>query len=324
MTLAPLVPMVLAVALDLALGDPPNRAHPVAWIGSGLIAARRRLPKRGRLVPFLAGAGLMVVAVGGAWGAGRLLDRGIAALPRPVGWAAEAVALKLLFSIRGLIRAAGLVADALRRGDLAAARSLAAWHLVGRPTADLDEPRVAAAAIESVAENASDGVVAPLLFYAIGGLPAALAYRAINTADSVLGHRDAGREWLGKVPARLDDLANLAPARLAAIGFVWAAPGVGGSVAGAARAWWRDRHATASPNAGHPMAAAAGALGVELEKVDHYRLGAGLRLPWAADVDRAVRLLLVMLALGAVPLGALRLWIVNFQPPAGGVAAWAP
>ena len=308
----PLIPPALAMALDLTLGDPPNRAHPVAWIGSALILARRRLPKRGRLVPCLAGAGVMVVGVGGAVAVGRLLDRGIAALPHLAGWVAEAVALKALFSIRGLIRAGGLVAGALRRGDLAEARALAAWHLVGRPTAELDGPRVAAAAIESVAENASDGVVAPLLFYAVGGLPAALAYRVINTADSVLGHRDAGREWLGKVPARLDDLANLVPSRLTALGFILAAPGIGGRMAGAARIWWRDRNATASPNAGHPMAAAAGALGVELEKVGHYRLGAGLRLPGAADVDRSVRLLLTMLALVAVALAVLRVWMTKF------------
>lgn len=323
--LAPLVPPALAVALDLALGDPPNRAHPVAWIGSGLILARRRLPKRGRVVPLLAGAGAMVVGVGGAVAAGRLLDRGIAGLPRPVGWVAEAVALKALFSIRGLARAAGAVAGALRRGDLDEARRLAAWHLVGRPTGDLDEARVAAAAIESVAENASDGVVAPLLCYVVGGLPAALAYRVINTADSVLGHRDAEREWLGKVPARLDDLANLAPSRLAALGFVLAAPGVGGRVAGAARAWWRDRGATASPNAGHPMAAAAGALEVELEKVGHYTLGAGLRPPGAADVERSVRLLLVMLALVAAPLAGLRIWSSRpGHPTARAAAPWGP
>ncbi len=314
--LIPLIAPALSVAIDLILGDPPNRFHPVAWIGSGLMAARRRLPKTGRLIPLIAGAGLMAVGVGGAVGLGRLIDRGLAEIPQPIALVAEAIALKSLFSIRGLVLAARSVAETLRRGDLIKARELAAWHLVGRSTAELDGPRVAAATIESVAENASDSVVAPLLFYALAGLPGALAYRVINTADSVLGHRDPDREWLGKVPARLDDLANLAPSRLTALSFLLAAPSVGGRPARAFRIWWRDRGATASPNAGQPMSAVAGVLGVELEKVGFYRLGAGLRPPGVADIDRSVRLFRAMLLLVAVPLVGVRLWagIWNLNP----------
>jgi adenosylcobinamide-phosphate synthase len=304
-----LVPMALAVGLDLALGEPPNRVHPVAWIGAGLMAARRRLPTRGRVIPLFCGAGLMAIGVGLAVGLGRLIGLGLAQLPRPIALVGEAIALKSLFSIRGLVQAAGLVAEALAIGDLARARTLASWHLVGRPTGDLDAPRVAAAAIESVAENASDSVVGPLLFYAVGGLAGALAYRVMNTADSVLGHRDPEREWLGKVPARLDDLANLVPARLTALMMILAAPSVGGSPIRAFRTWWRDSLATASPNAGHPMSAAAGALGVELEKVGHYRLGEGLRLPEIADIGRSVRLFLATIALSAIPIGGLRLLV---------------
>ena len=299
--------MALAVALDLLFGDPPNRFHPVAWIGTILIAARRRLPKRGRLIPLLCGAGLMMAGVVAAVVVGRSIESGLACLPRPIAVAVGAVALKSLFSIRGLVSAAQSVAGALAIGNLDEARRLASWHLVGRPTGGLDAPRVAAAAIESVAENASDGVVGPLLFYAVGGLAGALAYRVINTADSVLGHRTTELEWLGKVPARLDDLANLAPARLTAAMTILAAPVVGGTWSGAARVWWRDLGSTASPNAGHPMSAAAGALGVELEKVERYRLGAGLRLPEAADIGRSIRLMRVALALSAIPIGLLRL-----------------
>jgi adenosylcobinamide-phosphate synthase len=302
-----LVPIALAIALDLALGDPPNRFHPVAWIGSALLAARRRLPTRGRLVPLVNGAGLMVVGIIAAIGLGRVIDLGLACLPRAAALLIEAIVLKSLFSIRGLVRAARAVAEALEKEDLDGARTLASWHLVGRPTEGLDAPRVAAAAIESVAENGSDSVVGPLLFYALGGLSGALAYRVINTADSVLGHRDLEREWLGKVPARLDDLANLVPARLTALMTILAAPSVGGSPSRAFRIWWRDSLATASPNAGHPMSAAAGALGVELEKVGVYRLGEGLRLPEVNDIGRSVRLLLATLALAAIPIGGLRL-----------------
>jgi adenosylcobinamide-phosphate synthase len=309
MTLDPLalVPIALAVALDLTYGDPPNRFHPVAWIGSGLIEARRRLPKRGRLLPFFCGALLMGTGLLAVITLGDGIVRGLERSPRPVALAAEAILLKSLFSIRGLAVAAKSVALALGRGDLPGARALASWHLVGRPTDHLDASLVAAAAIESVAENANDSVVAPLFYYGLGGLSGILAYRLINTADSVLGHRDPEREWLGKVPARLDDLANLIPARLTALMIILAAPCAGGHSSRAFGIWWRDSRRTASPNAGHPMSAAAGALNVELEKVGAYRLGEGLRAPEVADIDRSVRLLSATIGLALIPIGAIRL-----------------
>ena len=310
-TLLALVPIMLAVAFDLACGDPPNRFHPVAWIGSGLIVARHRLPRRGRLLPLLCGALLMGVGLVAVTALGAGIGRGLARLPLPLALMAEAILLKSLFSIRGLALAARAVALALSRGDLAEARALASWHLVGRPTGDLDISLVAAAAIESVAENASDSIVAPLFYYGLGGLPGALAYRLINTADSILGYRDAEREWLGKVPARLDDLANLIPARLTALMIILAAPGAGGRSSRAFRIWWRDARRTASPNAGHPMSAAAGALGVELEKVGAYRLGEGLRPPEVADIGRAVRLLSGTIGLALIPIATLRLLLAT-------------
>jgi adenosylcobinamide-phosphate synthase len=306
-----LLPLTLAVGLDLALGDPPNKYHPVAWMGSALTVARRRLPTRGKLLPFLCGALLMGVGLLVAVAIGEGISRGLLLMPLPLAMVVEAIVLKSLFSIKGLVDAARAVASALSRGELGAARALASWHLVGRRTDDLDAPRIAAAAIESVAENSSDGVVAPLFYYGLGGLSGALVYRLINTADSVLGYRDADREWLGKVPARLDDLANLVPARLTALLIILAAPFAGGLRSQALRTWRRDARQTASPNAGHPMSAAAGALGVELEKIGNYRLGAGLRLPGVADISRAIRLLSGTIALALVPIAILRLFLAT-------------
>jgi adenosylcobinamide-phosphate synthase len=146
---------------------------------------------------------------------------------------------------------------------------------------------VAAAAIESVAENLTDSFVAPLLFYLVFGLPGALAYRALNTADSMLGYRDGALEYFGKVAARLDDVANLVPARLAALVLVV----VSGRRAPAAwSTMLSDRRHTPSPNAGWTMAAMAGALGVTLAKPGVYSLGRGDE-PVAGDIDRALRLL---------------------------------
>jgi adenosylcobinamide-phosphate synthase len=197
----------------------------------------------------------------------------------------------MTFSLRGLIKAAEEVEDALKVGDLTEARRLASWHLVSRDTTALSEPQVAAATIESVAENVSDGVVAPLFYYVLGGLPAALAYRFVNTADAMLGYRDPTHEWMGKAPARLDDLANLIPARLSAALIVLASALIGENSRMAWQVWQRDAGVTASPNAGHPMSAMAGALDVELEKVGHYRLGAGGRQPASGDIRRAARLI---------------------------------
>jgi len=211
-----------------------------------------------------------------------------------------ALFLKLTLSLRGLDRAAREVQSALEANNLPEARRLLSWHLVSRDTSQLNEAKVSAAAIESVAENSSDGIIAPLFFFALGGLPAAFAYRFINTADSMLGYHDEEREWLGKVPARLDDLLNFIPARLAGLFIVLSAPFCGASLSQAWKIMWRDSSQTASPNAGIPMSAMAGALGVELEKVGHYALGKDLRLPTSKDISRARRLLYVSIGFTAL------------------------
>jgi adenosylcobinamide-phosphate synthase len=286
-----LVPLLLALLLDLVLGDPPNRFHPVAWMGAVIGLARRAAPHWHRWLTLLYGAG---VAVGGMLVVGILgviVEALLQRLPLPWYWLAEACVLKTTFACRGLIQAAQQVQAALAAGELERARELVLWHLVSRDTSALTPSQVAAATVESVAENTSDGIIAPLMFYALGGLPAALAYRFINTADAMLGYRDPEREWLGKVPARLDDLVNLLPARLTAGLFLLVTWLLGGPIHRACRVWWRDAGQTASPNAGRPMSVMAGALGVELEKIGNYCLGAGQALPAAQDIHAAVRLL---------------------------------
>lgn len=283
--------VLAALLLDMAIGDPPNRWHPVAWMGSLIGRLRPQMPVEGQLGPLLGGA---VISWGGAglvWSVGRILEQ----LPGLLRWLVEIMALKTTFSLRGLIRAANDVEQALHANNLAQARHWLGWHLVSRDTSQLDSSQIAAATIQSLAENLSDGVIAPLFFYRIGGLPAALAYRYLNTCDAMLGYRDAAREWLGKIPARTDDVLNLIPARLTALGIlvsagikqIWSE----GDWRLAGQVYWRDRGQTDSPNAGQPMSSMAGALGVELEKVGHYRLGAGGRRPITADIQAAVKVL---------------------------------
>lgn len=280
--------LALAVLFDLAWGEPPARLHPVVWTGSAIEALVPFARRGGAPRQFLAGAALAggvpaVAAAGAALLLGSLRRRQ-EPLGRMAYHAAAAWLLTSSFALRSLIEAAGAVRRPLANGDLPAAR-LALRALVSRDATTLDAPGIAAAAIESLAENLSDGIVAPLLAYCVWGLPGAVAYRAINTLDATIGYHGAD-EWVGKVAARLDDLVNLVPARVAALLLCLAAP-----TGDARRAGWRlarrDARLTASPNAGWPMAAAAGILGVALEKQGHYQLGAELPPPGAATIRAA-------------------------------------
>jgi adenosylcobinamide-phosphate synthase len=291
------IPLLLALLLDLVLGDPPNRCHPVAWMGAAIGMTRRFVPRRHHLLALLYSTALVVGGVMVVSIIGIVVEALLRLLPLPWYWLAEACVLKTTFACRGLVQAAQQVQAALEAGELEHARQLVSWHLVSRDTATLTPSQVVAATVESVAENASDGIIAPLLFYAFGGLPAALAYRFINTADAMLGYHDAEREWLGKLPARLDDLVNLVPARLTAGLLLLATWLLGGPIRRALIVWWCDAGQTASPNAGRPMSVMAGALGVELKKVGSYCLGAGHALPAAQDIPAAIRLLAWTVAL---------------------------
>ena len=286
---------LLALAFDVLVGEPPNRLHPVAWIGRLLVWGRARSWASSP-------AGLMAVG-GGVLAGVLLLVVGLAALlswlAGRLGWPGlvlEAALLKCAFSLRGLAGAAMGVTAALEAGSLEEARRRVGRDLVSRPAEELSAPHVASATVESVAENLTDSVVAPLLFFLIGGLPGAWAYRVVNTADAMWGYREGDLEYLGKAAARLDDALNWIPARLAAIGIVLSAfmsgAAAGRAVIGAWRTMWRDAGRTASPNAGWTMAAMAGALGVTLEKPGAYRLGSG-PLPTARHIHRAVQVMLV-------------------------------
>lgn len=309
--------LLLAIAMDLLLGDPPNRFHPVAWMGALIYKWQRLVCGYAQkttssiarpLWDLLSGAGLTLagglITIVSSWAVLRLTIR----LPVQLSWLIEAALLKATFSLRGLHSAVGQVHAALQAGNLSEGRRLLSWHLVSRDTSNLSQSLVAAATIESLAENTGDGVVAPLFYYYLGGLPLAMFYRFANTADAMLGYHTPELEWQGKIPARTDDLLNLLPARLTALLLALAAPLAGGSCKGSLRSILQDAHRTSSPNAGYPMSAMAGALGVELEKVGSYRLGAGGRKPNHLDIPRAQRI-----ALGAAGL-ALALWLLCSAP----------
>lgn len=285
--------LLLALALDSLLPELPNDIHPVVWMGRWMRLGERLALQR--------------PALRLAWGAGWLALGGLIVaqlagrLPRH--WVARGALASTLLAYAALDRAAGQVQTALAQGDLPEARRLLGWHLVSRPTAELRADEVAGAAIESLAENFSDSVVAPSLAYMAGGLPGLALYRLSNTADAMWGYHTPRFEHLGKAAARWDDLLNLLPARLAA-GLIALAAGEHGG-----RAWrmaLRDHGNTESPNAGWPMAAMAGALDTTVTKRGHYALGDGAAQPDAALLGRARRIvrvafsiLLALLGLGA-------------------------
>ena len=275
-----------ALGWDLACGEPPAILHPTVWVGRAAAALERPALRLSPTGQFVAGAAVGFGLPALAAVLSRALTRRLSRSPRPafLRTLVPVWLLKSAFSVRMLVREAELVADRLDRGELDAAR----WRLrslVSRETGELDPAHVASAAIESLAENVTDSFVAPWCYAAAGGVPAALAYRVVNTLDSMWGYH-GNYEHFGKIPARLDDALNFLPARLSAALISLAA----GRRARDAWTTARREHArTESPNAGWTMAAAAGALGVWLEKPGAYRLGRGAD-PDPEAIRRAARL----------------------------------
>lgn len=288
--------ILLAFIIDFVLGDPPNRFHPLLLMGHWLNWGKRLSPQRYRFW-FGAGwtlAGLLLFTL--PWRAmegrrrAKRAEGGRRKFFHPSAFSLQPFLLKAVFAYRNLRLAVMSVAEALARPNLAEARQLLGWHLVSRDTNDLSEAEVAGAAIESLAENLTDSLTAPLLAYAMGGLPAAWGYRFINTADAMWGYRTPEFEQLGKFPARLDDFVNWLPARLTGWLLIVAAWLVGADAGGAARTMLAQHQRTPSPNAGWTMSAVAGALGVTLNKRGVYELAGGQGRPDVAAIQRAVRL----------------------------------
>jgi adenosylcobinamide-phosphate synthase len=306
----------LGVTADLVLAD-PRRGHPVA--GFGRVAARleRRLYADSRA----AGAAYTAVLVGGAVLAGALGERRVGHAVRAVPAALlTAVATWAVLGGTSLVREGAALGRSLERGELEAARARIP-HLCARDPALLDAAGMARAGVESLAENTSDAVVAPLFWGAVAGVPGLLGYRAVNTLDAMVGYRSPRHARFGWASARLDDLANLAPARLAAVLTAVAAPLVGGRPGAALAAWRRDAREHPSPNAGPVEAAAAGALGVRLGGRTEYAYGAEDRpalgsgpAPVPADLVRAARL---SRAVGLLSAGAAVV-LAAIMPAGGG------
>lgn len=315
-----LIALGIGFAVDLLLGDPHAIPHPVVWIGKLISAAeklvRRLFPKtvRGENI---AGGVLWVIVV--------LVSTAVPAL--------------LLYAAYRLHPAAGLVLESIMCWQILATRSLrdesmkvyaalkmgvpeeyrrAVSMIVGRDTAELDDLAVTRAAVETVAENASDGVIAPMLFLALGGAPLGFFYKAANTMDSMLGYIEMPYKNIGLVPAKMDDVLNYIPARLSALLMLAAGALLGMDAKNGWRIWRRDRRNHASPNSAQTESVCAGLLGVRLAGDAYYHgelhkkpyIGDALREIEYEDIPRAGRLLYATAALSLVLFGAVRFLLV--------------
>ncbi len=276
--------------LDCVLADPSWMPHPVIWMGKGITALerllRRHLPKtkRGELV-----GGALLAA---------LLPLGTALITGTVCAVAWRVHPAAFFAVETLwcwqaLAARGLQQESCRvfrelwpEADLPEARRAVA-RIVGRDTDALSAEGVTRAAVETVAENTSDGVIAPLFYMLIGGAPLALTYKSINTMDSMVGYKNTTYRWFGRAAARLDDAVNYLPSRLAALLWIAAAGLTGYSAKGAWRIWRRDRRCHASPNSAQTESACAGALGIELAGPAYY-FGERYEKPTIGDAQRRI------------------------------------
>ena len=305
--------IAVALALDLVLGDPSWMPHPVRLIGRAVTWGEARLragePRadlwRGALLAYA----VVILTAVAAWIAVAIAS----SVANWIGLAAAVLIAWTTLALKGLDRAAGEIEGTLECGhdDLARAAMPA---LVGRDPVALDREAMVRATVESIAENCSDGVLAPLCFLFVGGPVLALAYKAINTLDSMIGYRDARHLYFGRAAARLDDAANFVPARVTALCLAAAAALTLERGGAALRACRADARKHASPNAGFPEATMAGALGIELGgdaiyagEIEHRaRLGRAERAPKIDDIATARRLMRIATALGFGVLALLR------------------
>ena len=283
--------------LDLLLGDPSWMPHPVVYMGKLISLLEKALR-----------AGLPKTQKGEFWG-GVLLAAALPLLTLAVSGTACILAARMhpalgfglqtlwcwqALAVKGLSSESRRVCEALENDDLPAARK-AVGRIVGRDTDALDEAGVIRAAVETVAENFADGAAAPMLYMFLGGAPLALAYKAINTMDSMVVYKNDRYLYFGRAAARLDDIANYIPARIAAFFWMLSAGVTGQDAKGAYRIWRRDRRNHASPNSAQTEAACAGALGIQLggpayyfgERHEKPTIGDALRLPEPEDIRRA-------------------------------------
>lgn len=273
--IALILALAAAIGLDFLLGDPRNRYHPVAWLGKMIgifvpkLKSRDERAEKAKGIIFALGITLATGISTYLLAYVSLYLAGAFALAT-----VSAIILKLTIAVRGMERHANKIMSCIESGDLDGARKDLSM-IVRRKTADLSEQHVLSATIECISESTVDGITGPIFYYSLLGPAGAVAYRTINTLDSMLGYKEDYFRHIGWMSARLDTAANYVPARLTAYLMVISAKIIGADWMNSIRMLQRDHTKTFSPNAGYPMATMAGALRIRLEKIGHYSLGDG-------------------------------------------------
>jgi adenosylcobinamide-phosphate synthase len=295
--------LAAAYALDHILGDPESLPHPVRLIGAGIKHGELllRSPAQTPASEFIAGAILTTAIVAASYAIPAQAIRSAYRYSHTLGIATELLLASTCIAARNLQQEATAVVDALDSHDLPLARTRLA-RIVGRDTDNLDASEIARAVIETLAESACDGTIAPLFYLAFGGVPLAMAYKAINTLDSMIGHADERYLYFGKAAARLDDAANFLPARITALALCTASIAAASADPSSAwHTWQRDGRMHKSPNAGQPESAIAGALHVQLGGPNTYtgeliaapRIGSEFARATPTKARHAIRLVTV-------------------------------
>ena len=302
--------MATAYLFDWIAGDPEWLPHPVRLIGKGVEEGERILRRPGQTpAGELAAGGVLTfgLIVAAYLGTAKTIA-GMHRRDRSLGFVTEALLAWTCLASRSLHDEASAVVASLEAGDIVLARRRLA-RIVGRDTQHLDGHEISRAVIETVAESCSDGVIAPLFYMAVGGVPLAMAYKTINTLDSMIGHADERYFYFGKVAARMDDIANFLPSRLTALSIAATAAVVeGASAATALDTWLGDGMKHKSPNAGQPESAMSGALQVRLGGENYYEgelmaapvIGGRFPRPSTQQANRAIRMVATVSALGVV------------------------
>jgi len=276
--------IIAAFILDCAFGDPKNPVHPIRLIGkciSSGVAIYQKINIKRPAAQFVAGIILTVLIVGLSFIVTRLILFGCYHFNYWLGFAVETAICYFLIAAKALKDESMKVCRSLEAGDIDGARENLSF-IVGRETRNLDASGIVKSTVETVSENLSDGVIGPLIFIAIGGAPLGMAYKAVNTLDSMIGYRNDEFEYYGKFAARLDDVVNIIPARVTALLMIFGCLFIRADARGAGRIYIRDRYNHKSPNAAHPEAVCAGAFGLRLGG-DNYYHGVLVHKPTIGD-----------------------------------------
>jgi adenosylcobinamide-phosphate synthase len=290
--------LAIALTLDLAIGEVPNTYHPISWLGKLISFEVKLLPKKGKGIQLVLGAFAVLITIGTITVLLFFLLGTLKEINLILYIITSGILLKLAFSIRGLARAVIDVKKLLIADKISKAK-ISLKSLVSRETDNFGKGQVVAATIESLAENSCDSFIAPLFYFLIFGVPGAIAYRIINTFDSMIGYHGQW-EYSGKFAARIDDVVNFIPARIAAVLIVVAAWICKKNVVRSWQIMLRDHNKTQSPNAGWTMSAIAGALEIQLEKTGHYKLGDNHYSLSVNTIDSSLKMILTVILVWSI------------------------